>query len=539
MFERKAILLRGAQGSRRRAPSGRSPWSALAALALALVVVTVDNTVLNTALPTLARALQAGTAQLQWITDAYTLAFASLLIVAGTLGARFGTRRALIGGLAFFAVGSAAAALSSGTGELIAFRAFTGVAAAFVMPATLTAIVEVFEPRRRPVALSVWSATAGVGVVIGPVLGGLLLDHFYWGSVFWVNVPLAVVAIVAIATLVPAIPARRQLHADLLGAALSTIALAALVDSVIEAPTRGWTSALTLGEAGAGALVLAGFLAWERRCPHPLVDLEILRRRGSVAGGVALAVTFFALFGTLFVFTQYLQVVHGYSPLVAGAAALPFALAMMTTAGTSSIVARRLGARVGVALGLALMAVGLGALGTITATTPLALASGLMALVGLGMGLVMAPASETAIAAAGEAAASSVSSFNSVVRELGGVLGIAAVGSIAAGAYRRHLAGPLQQLPGLPVAARHAASQEIAAAHVVAARLPHVLAVQVIHQANAAFTSAVDLGVHVTAGGAALGAVAALVLFPRRRRPTAETVVLEDLTERSSWAIPA
>src|ERR1700761_2962377 len=277
----------------------------LLVLCLSLLIVVIDNTILNTALPTLARVLHAGTSSLQWITDAYTLCFAGLLIPAGALGDRYGRRRSLVGGLVVFAAGSALAAFSSGSGVLIAARVVMGLGAAFVMPATLSILNAVFPPRERPQAIAAWSAVTGAGVLVGPTLGGLLLDHFWWGSVFLINVPLAALALVGVLLTVPetAEPSRHRF--DLLGVALIAGSLFALVDAIIEAPDRGWTGSVTLAEGAAALAGLAGFVWWELRTRHPLIDLRVFRSRAFSAAAGSVTVIFFALFGGLFVLTQY------------------------------------------------------------------------------------------------------------------------------------------------------------------------------------------------------------------------------------------
>jgi EmrB/QacA subfamily drug resistance transporter len=300
----------------------------LLVLCLSLLVVVIDNTILNTALPTLARVLHAGTSSLQWITVAYTLCFAALLIPAGALGDRYGRRLSLLGGLTVFALGSAAAAFASGTGMLIGARVVMGLGAAFVMPATLSILNAVFPPKERPRAIAAWSAVTGVGIVIGPTLGGLLLSHFWWGSIFLINVPLVAVALAGVIAIVPetAEPGGRRL--DFLGTVLVGGALFAIVDAIIEAPGRGWTGMVTLAEVTAGLVALGIFVWWELRIAHPLIDLRIFASRAFSTAAAAVTVVFFALFGSLFVLTQYLQLVHGWSPLSAGLRALPFAVAM-------------------------------------------------------------------------------------------------------------------------------------------------------------------------------------------------------------------
>ncbi|MEV4614691.1 MFS transporter [Kitasatospora sp. NPDC049258] len=481
-------------------------WAALAALCSSLVVVTIDNTVLNTALPALATALRASTADLQWINNAYTLVFAAMLITAGGLGARFGQRRALIGGLTVFALGSAVAACADSAGQLIALRAVMGLGAAFVMPATLSTIVSLFPERERPRAIAIWSATAGLGIVIGPIAGGLLLDHFSWSSVFWINVPLVAAALVATVAVIPAFPGRRAGRLDLAGLLLSAAGLAALVDVIVRGPERGWLSTGSLVEAAAAVLLLASFAGWELRAGQPMVDIRVFAVRAvSVAGGV-LAVTFFALFGLLFVFTQYLQLVHGYSPLKAGLGALPFALAMAATAATSDRSTARIGTRRAIAAGLALMALGLSGVSLVRVGTPFALLAVAMAVVGAGMGLIMAPASAAAVAALPREKAPMAGALNSVVRELGGVLGIAVVGTVVSAAYRSNLH---TDLPGAPAPA----DADLPSAHLVAAHLPPGPGARLVEAADQAFTTAMHSGTWVCAAIALAGSAAALVLL--------------------------
>src|SRR5579872_3040653 len=262
----------------------------LLVLCLSLLVVVIDNTILNTALPTLARVLHAGTSSLQWITDAYTLCFAALLIPAGALGDRYGRRLSLLGGLTVFALGSAAAAFASGAGMLIAARVVMGLGAAFVMPATLSILNSVFPPRERPQAIAAWSAVAGVGIVIGPTLGGLLLSHFWWGSVFLINIPLVAVALAGVALVVPETAQPGGHRLDLIGTLLVAGSLAAIVDAIIEAPERGWTGPVTLAELAAGLVALGAFGWWELRVAHPLIDLRIFTSRAFTTAAASVTV---------------------------------------------------------------------------------------------------------------------------------------------------------------------------------------------------------------------------------------------------------
>jgi len=495
----------------------------LLVLCLSLLAGVIDNTVLNTALPTLARVLHAGTSSLQWIVDAYTLCFAALLIPAGALGDRYGRRLSLIGGLSVFALGSLAAALAPSAGVLIADRVLMGFGAAFVMPATLSILNAVFPPRERAQAIAAWSAVAGVGVIIGPTLGGLLLAHFWWGSVFLVNVPIVAVALAGVLWVVPetAEPGRRPL--DAVGTVLVGGALVAIVDAIIEAPTRGWTGLETLAETAMGLAALAIFVGWELRVEHPLIDLRVFSSRAFSAASGSITVTFFALFGSLFVFTQYLQLVHGYSPLSAGVRALPFAFATGVLSPLSPALAKRLGNRALVSAGLALMGLGLLDLSTAGVDTGYPALALAVAIMGAGMGLVMAPASSTIMTTVPAHQASAGSAVNDTIREVGGTLGVAIVGSIAAAVYRSRLSSKLaaHHAPGFVV---HIATGSIAAADAVGKSIGGARGGEIVQAAHEAFTSAMALGMRVAGGIAIAGAVGAFAVIPRSPRPRAASL---------------
>ncbi|MGA2826238.1 MAG: MFS transporter [Streptosporangiaceae bacterium] len=495
----------------------------LLVLCLSLLIVVIDNTILNTALPTLARVLHAGTSSLQWITDAYTLCFAALLIPAGALGDRFGRRRSLVAGLAVFALGSTLAAFASGTGPLIGARVVMGLGATFVMPATLSILNAVFPPKERAQAIAAWSAVAGAAVVIGPTLGGLLLDHFWWGSVFLINVPLVAVALAGVVMTVPETAEPSHSRFDIPGVVLVAGALFAIVDAIIEAPDRGWTAPLTLGLAAAGVTALAAFVWWELRMPSPLIDLRVFTSRAFSAAAGSVTVIFFALFGSLFVLTQYLQLVQGYSPLSAGLRALPFALAMAAVSPVSPLIAARLGTRVIMPAGMALMGLGLLDLSTAgvhTAYPALALA---VAIMGAGMGLVMAPASNTIMTTVPAHQAGAGSAINDTIREVGGALGVAIVGSLSAAVYRSRLGSALATAHA-PGQVTHAATGSVAAADLTAARLGGAHGGELVTAAHSAFVTSMSVGMKVAAAVALASAVGALfALAPRRPRPVPET----------------
>ena len=484
----------------------------LAVLCLSLLVVVIDNTVLNTALPTLARSLHAGTSSLQWVTDAYSLVFAAMLVTAGAISDRYGRRRALLSGLVVFAAGSVGAALSGGTATLVAWRAVMGLGAAFVMPATLSILNAVFPATERAQAIAAWSAVSGVGIVIGPTMGGLLLDHFAWSSVFWVNVPLVGVALAAVARLVPEIAIEeRALRFDIAGLVASSAGLLLLVDAVIQAPSAGWASPRTLGELALAGVVLAGFIAWELRSPWPLLDVRVFANRAFSAASGSIAMTFFALFGSLFALTQYLQLVHGYSALAAGVRALPFALAMGALSPVSSVLAKRLGARLVIPAGLVVMGAGLLWLSTVSPDSSYGYITVAVVLMGAGMALVLSPSSESIMSTLPQSQAGIGSAVNDTVREVGGSLGVAVIGSLVSSAYASDL-----RLGGLPAPLARAARQSVAAADQVAGAVRGTEGRQLADAAHQAFTSAMGHGLAIAAAVAVVSAALAAAGLPAR-----------------------
>ena len=415
-----------------RAGAG-SRW---ACCALSLLAIVIDNTIVNVALPTLVRDLDANVSELQWVVDAYTLVFAGLLLLAGALGDRFGRRRTLLVGLAVFGVASAAAAYASGVDGLIAARAVMGAGAAFIMPATLSLLISVFtDTRERAMAIGIWAATAGLGVALGPVVGGFLLDHFWWGSIFIVNVPLTAIAIVAGRGLIPESrdPVARRI--DWTGAALSAAGLVALVWAIIEAPSKGWTSAPVVGAAAFAAAALVAFVVQQRRAAEPLLDVRLFRDPRFTAATSTITVLFFALFGFLFLSTQYLQFVLGYSPSEAGLRVLPYAGAMIVFAPLSSRLVVRFGTKRVATAGMVLFSAGLAIAATITTSGGYGRLAAALLLMGAGMGLAGAPATESIMGSLPPERANIGAAVNDTTRELGGALGVAVVGSIMSSLY--------------------------------------------------------------------------------------------------------
>jgi EmrB/QacA subfamily drug resistance transporter len=512
-------------------------WQILAVLCVSLFVIVMDNTIVNVALPTLARELDAGTSSLQWIVDAYTLVFAGLLLAAGGLGDRFGRKGALLAGLLVFGTFSTAGAFASSTGQLIGARALMGVGAALIFPATLALIVNVFtDPRERAAAIGIWTAIAGVGVALGPITGGWLLEHFSWGSVFLVNVPVALIGVVGVLVLVPRSRDPQAPRLDLPGLGLSIAGVALLVWSLIEAPSNGWLSAATAGGIAGAAALLATFVWWELRVDDPLLDVHLFRNMRFTAASLAITLGFFALFGFIFLVTQYLQLVKGYSALEAGVRTLPFAFAMVAAAVTSPRVVQRIGTKLVVVTGLLFMAAGFAIASTNdVSTTPYSVIATAMILMGFGLGSAAAPATESILSSLPPAKAGVGSAVNDTTREVGGTLGVAVLGSIMASVYGGRIVDALSNSP-LPAAAKAAARDSLAAALQVAGQVGGSAGQAISSVARDAFVQAFQIGSLVTGGVALAGAVIALLFLPARAKeeePVAITLDGEPVLSRA------
>ncbi|HKE80818.1 MAG TPA: MFS transporter [Solirubrobacteraceae bacterium] len=490
-------------------------WWTLVVLCLSVFLVVVDNTIVNTALPTLADDLHAGTSQLQWIVDAYTLAVAGLLLIGGALGDRYGRHRLLAGGLAVLGIGAGLAALSTNATELIATRALMGVGAAAVMPATLSILTDVFDnPSERVKAIGIWSGISGLGVAVGPTLSGWLLEHFDWTSVFLVHVPIVIVALIAGRALVPASRADRAPRLDPVGAILSLAGLVALTYGLIEAPERGWTSVATLGILGGAVALLAGFAVWELRREDPMVPLRVFRNSRFTAASVSVTLVFFSLFGALFLLTQILQFVRGYTPLEAGASALPFAFAVGITSPVAAILSKQRGsAKIPVAAGLALMAAGLAIMADSTAASGWWHYVFATVLMGAGMGFAMAPATDSIMGTLPPAQAGVGSAVNDTTREIGGVLGVAVMGSVASSVYAHHIDTAVSSLPH---GAGDTARSSLGGALTIAHHIGGPTGSHIADTAREAFIAGASKGLLVAIAAAALGALLALRYLPAR-----------------------
>jgi EmrB/QacA subfamily drug resistance transporter len=490
-------------------------WWVLAVLCLSLFMVVVDNTIVNVALPSLSTELGASTSGLQWIVDAYTLVFSALLLAGGHVGDRFGRRPALQAGLAVFAATSALAALTTTTGQLVAARALMGVGAALIFPATLAIIIAVFtDVRERATAIGIWSGVTGLAVAAGPVSGGLLLERFWWGAVFLVNVPIALAAIVAVARIVPDSRDPEPGRLDRVGLVTSVVAVGLAIWAIIEGPHLGWTSPAVIGAALVAVGLLAWFVRYEARLDHPLLDVRLFSNPRFSAASLAIASAFFGLFGFIFLITQYLQLVQGYSPLEAGLRTVPFALVTGAFSPLSIVLMRRFGTTVVVCSGLGLMSAGFVLAATLESDSayvgPILAAMVTMA---AGLGLTTSPATEAIMGALPPAKAGVGSAVNDTTRELGGTLGVAVVGSVFASLY-----GPevVADLAGQPAEVIAAVEESMGAAVVISTQVPQGEAI--LAAAQEAFMSGLSAGSLVAAAVTAAGALLALRWLPARAR---------------------
>jgi EmrB/QacA subfamily drug resistance transporter len=494
-------------------------WWTLLVLSTALLVISLDNTILNVALPTIERELDASSGQLQWIVDSYTLVFAGLLLTMGALGDRFSRRGALASGLVIFGGASLASAFAESANMLIASRALMGVGGALIMPTTLSILTNVFPPKERPKAIGIWAAVAGIGVGLGPATGGFLLEHFDWTAVFLVNVPIVVAALLATPKLVPDSRDPKRPRLDPIGAALSTVGLGLLTAAIIEAPERGWTNGLILGGFAAAAVVLAGFVAWELRTASPMLDVRLFRIRRFTGASGAIALVFFALFGAIFFLTQYLQGVLDYTPLQAGVRMLPVAAGLIIGGPLSAKLAGRFGTRTVVAIGLAVVAAALFLLSGAETDSGYSLVASSLVLLGFGMGATMAPATESIMSSVPKGNAGVGSAMNDTVRLVGGTLGVAILGSLLSSSYGADMEPAVKSLPQ---PAADAASDSLGHASVVADQIGGGAGRALSSAAETAFTTAMSTTLTVAAATALAGALLALVVLPGQSRERAE-----------------
>ncbi len=509
--------LRGSKKYQRR-------WFTLIVLSMVLLIIGLDVTVLNVALPTLQQELGASASELQWIVNAYVLVFAGVLLTMGTLGDRFGRKLALQVGLVVFGAASIAAGFADSTTQLIVARAAQGIGGAMIMPSTLSVIVDIFPRAERPKAIGIWAGVSALGIPLGMVGGGWLLEHFSWGSVFLINAPVAIVALVSGQILVPESkdPAARRI--DVIGAAISMATLTALIYTIIEAPGRGWLGSVSLAGFAGSLAGAAAFVWYELRTSEPMLDIRFFRNPRLSAGTVAVAIAFMAMLGLMFILTQYLQFVRGYTPLETGLRFVPMALGFMVGAPSSAVLVNKLGTKKLMSAGLLIVAGIMLSLSFLTLTTPYWTIGLLLLALGIGMAWAMAPATDAVMAALPEEQAGVGSALNDTSRQIGGALGVGIFGSIFNSVYGSNVASAVA---GLPEQAAAAAQNSIGAALQVAGGLG--AAGEALNAAStAAFIDGLSVTFIVTAAIALIGG-----LFVFRFMP-AQDITPDELAARSA-----
>ncbi|MGH8961568.1 MAG: MFS transporter [Jatrophihabitantaceae bacterium] len=502
----------------------------LATVCLAAFAINIDTTIVNVALPDLGRQLSATTRDLQWIVDGYNLAFAALVLTAGSLGDRFGRRPALLIGLAGFALSSGIGAAIMSASALVAVRFVMGASAAIIFPTTLSIITNVFPDRReRAKAIGLWGAVTGLGVAVGPLTGGLLLAHFGWPSVFVALVPVALLALAAAWAWVPESSNPVEARLDLPGLILSSSAIGVLVYTIIEAPGRGWSTPASLAGFAGATLVAAGFVAVERRRARPMIDVTLFRTPAFSAASASVTVAFFALFGFIFLVTQYFQFVRGFGTLSTGVRILPVAITLAIGSVGGVALAGRIGTRAVVTTGLVLLGSAFGWIALSSTFMPYDRIVGQMVLMGLGLGLTTAPATESILSVLPPAKAGVGSAVNDATREAGGTLGVAVLGSVFTSLYAHHLA--TTAFNGLPNHVVTAAQNSVAVALSTVGHAQGTAAQQqLLDGVHTSFMNGFHIACVVAAGICLAGALGALLLPGRVRHQTVgPTVPKSDL----------
>ncbi|MFF8970625.1 DHA2 family efflux MFS transporter permease subunit [Streptomyces sp. NPDC014995] len=481
-------------------------WWALGALVASMLTLGFDMTILNVALPTMAGQLGAGTGEQQWMADAYVVVFAALMLPAGLLGDRFGRRRMLMTGLGVFLAGSLAGTLAGDVDAVIAARTVMGVGAALVTPLALSVLPSLFAPDERTKAVGIVSAGSMLGLPLGPIIGGWLLDHFWWGSVFLINVPMAALGIAACVFLLPETRDPASPRVDALSTALTAAGLGALVYAIIEAPARGWTDPLVPALSGAAVVLIAALVLRERRSARPMLDMTLLARRGFLFNTLAATLVMFVLSGLMFVLPPYLQAVLGHDALGTGVRLLPMMGGLLVAARAAQPVVARFGARAVVGAGLVVLAFAAFLGSRTTVESGYGFTALWLSVAGLGCGLSIVPAMTGALSTLPADRAGSGSGLLMTLRQVGGAIGIALLGSLLAGAYRDRL-----DVSGLPAGAADTAGESVVAAHLVAGRTgPADLAAS----ANGAYVHGMSLTLLVCGTAALVAALLTAALLP-------------------------
>lgn len=426
-------------------------WWALGALAVALLTFGLDMTVMNVALPTLAVDLDASTSELQWFSNAYTLVLAAALIPAGLIGDKLGPRRWLLAGLAIFGVASVACAYADNATQLIAARALLGVGAALMVPLSSSMLTRMFSGAERARAIAIWATAMSLGIPLGPVVGGWLLENFWWGSVFLINVPLVVVGFIALAIWLPSVPGDRSKRFDLPGIALSSAGLVIITYGLVQAGVDGWTSVGALAWIAAGVALLVAFAWWQRRAPHPLLDLDLFRSRGFLWGSVLATLATFTLMGAMFTLPQYYSAVDNTGAMETGLRLLPIIGGLLVGVQLADRLRPTLGAKVVVGAGFALSTIALVVGTTTEVDTSFTYTAAWLSVLGIGFGSTMAPAMDIALGALEQHKSGVGSAVTQAMRQVAGTFGVAVLGAILNATYRSNV-----DVAGLPADAAEA-----------------------------------------------------------------------------------
>ena len=497
----------------------KNRWLILVMMCISLFIISIDNTVLNLALPSISGGLDASASQLQWVVDAYPLIFASLLITTGAIGDRFGRKRLLIIGLALFGLGSLGAAFSVSIQMLIGFRALLGLAGALIMPSTLSTLIHVFKAgKERTTAISIWTAIFSVGAAIGPIIGGFLLNTYSWSSVFFLNVPIAAFGVIGGLLLVPESFSSIVPKPDFIGVSLSILGLVSLVYAMIRAGEVSWLSPEVLISFILGAAFMTVFILWQKRSANPMLPLEFFKNMSFTGANLALALSTFAMMGSMFFFSQYFQSVQGYSPIMAALCMLPMTPATLYSTLQSVGVTQKLGTRFTMALGLLVTGVGLFLFSLFVAIdTTYYLMLIVLIVLGVGTGLTMSPATNSIMNSLPAHRAGIGSAMNDTTRQVGGTLGIAVLGSLMNGRYRAWV-GTLSGLKGITSSMMEQILSSIQNAHILAQTLGGTLQQLVVQTSSQAFVDGVRESFLVGGFIMVLAAVVAVILLPNHAK---------------------
>jgi MFS transporter, DHA2 family, multidrug resistance protein len=516
-------------------------WAILGVLVTSLLVVVLDNTILNVALKTIQISLSATQSELVWAINSYIVVFAALLFTWGVLGDRYGRKRILVIGLLLFGVASALSAFAASPTQLIVFRGLMGIGAAAVLPVTLAIITVIFPSSERGRAVGLWAGAVGAAIAIGPILGGFLLEHFWWGSVFLVNVPVVILGVAGILALVPETRDPTPRGIDPIGVPISIVGLLMLVYGIVHGgDTRDWSSLGVLGWIVAGIVVLAVFVVYEIRSRHPSLDIALFRNADFSVALTAVSLTFFALMGSTFFLVFYLQVVRGLSPLEAGLCSIPVAVGQLLSAPFSATLVARFGARTVMTSGLTLVVMAFALLLFIEVETPLWIFLVTYALIGLGMGATVAPATTRILAALPPHRAGAGSAVQNTMRQVGGALGVAILGSVLSTVYGNQV---LAAVGVLPASTASAASDSVGSTYEIAAQLvregvlTEAQGGALTDAANAAFIDAMNVVTIIVI--AVLVTAAAVVFFLLPRHADAVPELEPDVHEAATQGAPA